>query len=116
MNKPLIAIKLLHTLIWVVLASATLYVFYSGVFNHITIFTWIAVGMIVAEGVVLLIFRWACPLTGIARKYSDSTKDNFDIYLPNWLARYNKEIFTSIFVIGLVLVLWRVLRISSGVI
>jgi hypothetical protein len=38
-----------------------------------------------------------CPLTVIARKYSDSTKANFDIFLPNWLAKYNKLIYTSIF-------------------
>ncbi|MCB0632840.1 MAG: hypothetical protein KDD15_24045, partial [Lewinella sp.] len=64
---------------------------------------------VIGEGVVLLIFRMFCPLTLIARKYSDSTKDNFDIYLPNWLARHNKLIFTSIFIFGIVLVLVRVL-------
>lgn len=116
MNKTLVAVKLLHTLIWVVLASATFYVFFSGLFNRVTILTWVAIGMVVAEGLVLLLFQWSCPLTGIARKYSDSTKDNFDIFLPNWLARYNKEIFTTIFVVGLVLVLWRVVfsRIAFG--
>ena len=34
----------------------------------------------------------------MARKYSDSTKANFDIYLPEWLAKYNKEIYTTIVV------------------
>ncbi len=48
-----------------------------------------------------------CPLTYVARRYSDSTKDNFDIYLPNWMAKYNKQIFTTIFVIGLILVVYR---------
>ena len=107
MNRQLITIKLLHTLIWVVLASATVYVLYSGLFGRITVYTWIAIAMIILEGVVLLLFRWSCPLTVIARKYSDSEKDNFDIYLPNWLARHNKTIFTTIFLAGLILVLYR---------
>ncbi|MCC6460437.1 MAG: hypothetical protein IT260_08205 [Saprospiraceae bacterium] len=108
-HKSLIAIKLLHTLIWAVMAGATLYVLYSGCFNQITRYTWIAILLILFEGLVLLLFRWTCPLTLVARRYSDSQKDNFDIYLPNWLARYNKQIFTSIDLLGLVLVLVRVL-------
>ena len=107
MNRQLVAIKIFHTAIWVVLASATIYVFYSGLFNRVTVYTWIAVGMIVLEGITLLIFKWSCPLTVVARKYSDSSMDNFDIYLPNWLARHNKSIFTTIFLTGLVLVLLR---------
>lgn len=46
----------------------------------------------IMEGITLLIFKFFCPLTILAQKYSNSTKDNFDIYLPNWLARHNKKI------------------------
>lgn len=109
MNRQLITIKLLHTLIWVILAGATIGVLYSGISGHITVYTWVAIVMILLEGIVLLIFKWSCPLTLVARKYSDSPKDNFDIYLPNWLARHNKMIFTTMFLAGLVLVLLRVL-------
>lgn len=109
MNRQLLTIKLLHTLIWAVLASATLVVFYAGLFNHVNVYTWISIAMVIMEGIVLVIFKWSCPLTGIARKYSDSTKDNFDIFLPNWLAKHNKAIFTTLFLAGLVLVLFRVI-------
>jgi len=50
-----------------------------------------------------------CPLTLIARKYSNSTKDNFDIYLPLLIARYNKQIFTTIFLLGLLTVFFRMI-------
>lgn len=113
MKQPLFAIKLIHTIIWVILAGATVYIFYSGLFNRITIYTWIAIAMIVGEGFVLLMFKWACPLTVIARKYSDSDKDNFDIFLPNWLARHNKTIFTTIFVAGVIMILLRKSVFSS---
>ncbi|MBK8424847.1 MAG: hypothetical protein IPL27_02185 [Lewinellaceae bacterium] len=107
MKQPLFAIKLIHTIIWVILAGATLYIFYSGLFNRITTYTWIAIAMIVGEGLVLLLFKWACPLTVMARKYSDSDKDNFDIFLPNWLAKHNKTIFTTIFLAGVVMIFLR---------
>jgi hypothetical protein len=65
--------------------------------------------MVIAEGIVLIIFKMFCPLTLIARKYSNSDKDNFDIFLPNWLARYNKIIFTTIYLVSVIIVLLRVL-------
>jgi hypothetical protein len=105
----LIIIKLLHTLIWFIFVSFIFYILYSGITGKITTFTWIAIFSIVGEGLILLIFRMYCPLTLIARKYSDSQKDNFDIYLPNWLAKHNKTIFTSIYLIGVVIVLARML-------
>jgi hypothetical protein len=64
-------------------------------------------GLVLLEGLVLLIFKKLCPVTVIARKYSQSTKDNFDIYLPNWLAKYNKLIYTSIFIIALIILIYR---------
>jgi hypothetical protein len=73
-------------------------------------YTWIGVGFIFAEGLILLAFKMYCPLTILARKYSDSQKSNFDIFLPNWLAKHNELIFTTLFVIGLLLVLIQSLK------
>lgn len=110
MNKSekLIAIKLIHTLIWLIFVGAIFYILYSGISGKINLLTWLAIASIIGEGFVLLVFKMFCPLTIIARKYSDSTKDNFDIYIPNWLARHNKTVFTGIFLIGLIIVLIRV--------
>ena len=101
----LFVIKLVHTLAWAFFVSAILYTLYSGVTGTINKLTWIAIFFTIGEGLVLLAFKWNCPLTLIARKYSNSNKDNFDIFLPNWLARHNKFIFTSIFILALTLVL-----------
>ncbi|MBK8966055.1 MAG: hypothetical protein IPM36_05125 [Lewinellaceae bacterium] len=101
------AIKLIHTLVWVFFVSIIFYTVYCGVFNKITVLTWIAIGLVILEGLVLVAFKMFCPLTLLARRYSDSEKENFDIYLPLFVARYNKQIFTSIFLIGLILVLYR---------
>jgi len=32
-------------------------------------------------------------LTAVAARYTADRRDNFDLYLPQWLARYNKLIF-----------------------
>ena len=61
------------------------------------------------EGLVLLVFKSFCPITVVARKYSDSDRANFDIYLPNCLAKYNKVIYTSIVIVGVVILLFRLI-------
>lgn len=86
------------------------YVLYSGLANKITVYTWIAIGLVISEGLVLLLFRLHCPLTILARSYSDSDQANFDIFLPEWLARHNKLLFTSLYIVGLGVVLYRQTR------
>lgn len=54
--------------------------------------------------------RFRCPLTDVAARYTGDRHDNFDIYLPLWLARYNKEIFGPLFAIGGAVALWARLR------
>ena len=107
-HNKLLTIKIAHTAIWAFFVAVIFYVLYSGISNTVNVYTWVGIGLIIGEGLVLLLFKMYCPLTVLARKYSDSEKDNFDIFLPNWLARYNKIIFTTIFLIGLLLVILRV--------
>lgn len=107
-NEKLTIIKVIHTLIWLFFVSVIFYILYSGITNTINQYTWVAIGLVIFEGIVLLIFKMFCPLTLVARKYSTSKKDNFDIFLPVFIARYNKQIFTSIYVIGVLIVIYRV--------
>jgi hypothetical protein len=106
MNK-LFIIKLIHTIIWFVFAAAIMYVLYAGVFNKINKLVWYCIGAVLLEGIVLLTNNGKCPLTSIAGKYTDNRSANFDIFLPEWLAKHNKILFSIIFFVGLFLVLWR---------
>lgn len=60
------------------------------------------VGIVVVEVLVLAANGMRCPLTGVAARYTDDRRDNFDIYLPLLVARYNKQIFGTLFVAGIV--------------
>jgi cbb3-type cytochrome oxidase subunit 1 len=103
----LFAIKLLHTVIWVFFVAVIFYVLFTAITDTVNFYTWLGIALVIGEGLTLLLFKMSCPLTLVARKYSDSNKDNFDIFLPNWLARHNKLIFTSIFLLAILLVLLR---------
>jgi hypothetical protein len=102
-HPKLILIKFLHTAVWLFFNAVIFYMLYAVLTNKLDTRLWICYGLIVSEGLTLLVFRWYCPLTVWARKYSDSTKHNFDIYLPEWLARHNKTIYTSI--VGIIFIM-----------
>lgn len=105
-NKAkLILVKSLHSAVWAVMAAASLYILYSGVAGSGGKLLRISVGLLVAESIVLAFNGWVCPLTPIAMRYTDERAENFDIYLPRLVAKYNKAIFGAIFVAGLSLVL-----------
>lgn len=106
---PLLRIKIIHTIVWAFFAGLIFYVLWCGITGHVGVFTWVAIGFVLLEALVLMLNKWVCPLTPIARKYTDDPRDNFDIFLPNWLARHNKTIFTTLYVLGIALVLYRVL-------
>ncbi len=106
-TDKLLIIKISHTIIWLFFNVVIFYLLYAVVVNKIDHWVWICIGLVLMEGIVLLVFKMFCPLTVMARKYSDSTKENFDIFLPNWLAKYNKLIYTSIFVIALIILIFQ---------
>lgn len=76
-------IKIIHTIIWLFYNVVIFYLLYAVINNKIDIWVWVCIGLVILEGLILLIFKLFCPITIIARKYSDSRKANFDIYLPN---------------------------------
>ncbi|MCL2842396.1 MAG: hypothetical protein FWE28_02875 [Oscillospiraceae bacterium] len=108
-NRKLILIKLAHTAIWSIFVIAILYVLYAGMFNRVNILVWFCIGFVFIEGIILLICKGKCPFTLLAHKYTDDSSIGFDIFLPMWLAKNNKTIFSILFSVGLALVLWRVL-------
>jgi hypothetical protein len=102
------AIKMIHTLAWALFAGCIL---------ALPVFAWLRrfdvayllVGIVMVEVAILVFNRMRCPLTAVAARYTMDRRDNFDIYLPLWLARYNKQIFGTLFVAG---VLYTLLQAS----
>lgn len=102
----LLAVKVLHTVVWA---------FFAGCVLAIPVYAWrdeLAVagtlcGIVLVEVVVLAFNGWRCPLTPVAARYTWDRRDNFDIFLPEWMARHNKDIFGTLYVGGLLFVLIR---------
>jgi hypothetical protein len=107
--NALVTIKLLHTAVWAVLAGCILALPITGLLHR---FDWaiILTVIILAECGVIALNKGRCPLTNLAARFTEDGADNFDIYLPNWVARHNKAIFGTLFVVNELIVLWLRLR------
>ena len=102
------AVKAIHTVAWA---------FFAGCIFAIPVYAsrgeferaGALIAIVILEVVVLLANNWRCPLTAVAARFTDDRRENFDIYLPLWIARYNKPIFGWLFVTGLLFSLarWR---------
>jgi hypothetical protein len=112
-TTKLFLLKTLHTLIWVFYNVVIFYMLFAAITGRIDKWLWICYGLVVLEGVILLCFRWTCPLTIVARKYTGDTTDNFDIFLPNWLARHTKMIYSCLVVVIIIITIFQLIRINS---
>jgi hypothetical protein len=93
-------VKTIHTLAWALFASAVLLIPVAAWIDNWRA-TLTLVGVVTLECAILALNEMRCPLTPIAARYTENRADNFDIYLPVWLARYNKQIFGTLFVAGI---------------
>jgi hypothetical protein len=108
-GSKLIVVKTLHTLVWIFFNVVIFYFLFAVIADNIDKWVWICLGLIGVETCILLAFGNVCPITIVAKNYSRSSKDNFDIYLPNWLARYNKLIYSVIVITGIAILIYRLL-------
>jgi hypothetical protein len=91
------------------MATATFYVLYAGLTKTFNFVLWLCAGLMLLETLVLLVNKWTCPLTPMAAKYTAERAENFDIYLPRIIAKYNKQIFGTVWVVGILLVVYNLL-------
>jgi hypothetical protein len=107
-HAALRSIKLAHTLAWAL---------FAGCIVALPVFAWarrldvalVLIGIVMVEVAILAFNRMRCPLTAVAARYTADRRDNFDIYLPLWVARYNKQIFGTLFGAGILytVIQWR---------
>ncbi len=110
----LVTIKIIHTIIWAFMASCIVALPALALTRR---FRWAAVlsAIVLNEIIVLGLNGGRCPLTDWAARYTAERTSNFDIYLPLWLAHYNKAIFGTLFVAGEVMLVffWRRRRLPQ---
>jgi hypothetical protein len=105
-TRPLIvAIKGLHSLLFLLMSAAILYVLHSGLTGTRGPLLGFALGLITLEGLVLVANRRRCPLTTLALRLGDATGDDYltDWFVPRSAVRATVPFCGGLFALGLVL-------------
>ncbi len=110
MRMTILQVKIIHTAIFWILSVCVLYALLSGLLDQITTWTWVAVGLVVLEGVVLVSFGWICPLTILAERLGASRGSVADIFLPKWFADRIFPVCGTTFLVACILLLVRAFR------
>ena len=100
-HGALVAVKIVHTVVWaffVLCIAAIPLLTWRGEYVKAS---WFA-GIVFVEVLVIMLNRWRCPLTPVAARFTEDRRANFDIFLPEWLARHNKVIFGGLYLAGIV--------------
>jgi len=108
-DSRLVLIKAVHTAVWAFMVACILAIYYFAATEQLLL-ALVMIVIVDIEVIVLVANRMTCPLTPIAARYTHDRRPNFDIYLPQWIARYNKEIFGPLYVGGVLYSLWMWLR------
>jgi hypothetical protein len=101
-------VKVVHTVIFWILSACVLYVLYSGVADRITAWTWVAVGLVLIESIVLALSGWTCPLTILTERLGAARGSVTDIFLPKWFADRIFPICGTTYAVALLFILFRV--------
>jgi len=105
----ILQIKLVHTIIFWVFSGCVVYALFSGLADRITTWTWVAVGVIVLEGVALMLAGWTCPLTLLAERQGATRGSVADIFLPKWFADRIFPVCGTTYGVAVAVILFRVL-------
>jgi hypothetical protein len=85
-RPALVALKVVHTLIWFSVEASMMYVLYKGVRGQSDRRAATAGAIVAGETAVFLANGARCPLTGLAESLGAESGSVTDLYLPKWLA------------------------------
>lgn len=110
----IVHVKVVHTVIFWVLSACVVYVSSSAVTGRITTWTWVAVGLVLLEGIVLALSGGTCPLTILTERLGAVRGSVTDIFLPKWFADRIFPICGTTYCVALAIIILRIFRVGGS--
>jgi len=106
-NWRLTLVRAMHTLIYVVMAGATLLVLFAGLSGASGRWLHVALGLALLEAAVFVGSGMKCPLTAVAVRYGARRDGAWDTFFPERCTRHTLAVFGPLLALGLALLLGR---------
>jgi hypothetical protein len=100
--KPLMVVRAVHTVVYVVMAASTFVVLYAGITGTTGAWLWLAAALVGVESAVFLGNGLKCPLTAVAAKYGAG--DGADTFLPEGITRHTFRVFAPLILMAVALI------------
>jgi len=85
-SAAVVAVKALHTAVWVSTESCVAYVLWAGITGRPDKRVGMAAAVVAGESLVFVGNGFRCPLTELETRYGAESGSVTDIYLPRWFA------------------------------
>ena len=109
-RTAIVAIKVVHTALFVLISGAILRVFLDGLRGRWTGATRLALAVSLGESALVFANRMRCPLTQLVERLGAEDGRVSDIFLPRWFADHVPHIFVPPLALGTLLIAWRRVR------
>lgn len=106
-NWRLSFVRAVHTLIYVVMATATVVVLFAGVTGAAGPWLWVALALVLLEAAVFIGCGMRCPLTAVAVRYGATKEGAYDTFFPERITRHTLRVFGPMMAVGVALILIR---------
>ncbi len=115
MSNPqrLALVRAVHTAVYVVMATATLVVFYAGATGLRGPWLWTSLVLLGGEAVAFVAGGMRCPLTTLAVRYGAQRGHAFETFVFSGFTRVTFRFFGGVMVLGLILLAARWLHIIT---
>jgi hypothetical protein len=110
LTRSIAFIKFIHTVVFVLLSGLLAALLYEVIADRISVLTQVAVTLFLAEGIVLVLNGWRCPLTAIAEGLGSPHGQVTDTLLPKWFADRVFRIYSGLYVGALLFLVMRLLK------
>ncbi len=95
-------IKSVHTIVFVPLSLLLFVLAFEVAFGRVTILSWSAIAVFLAETIELMTHEWRCPLTAIAESFGSRHGQITDFFFPKWFADRVFLVYGALFTASLV--------------
>ncbi len=103
----LFAVRAAHSLIYLVMASATVLVLFAGLTGATGRWLHVSLGLVLLEAAVFIGFGMKCPLTAVAVRYGATHDGPWDTFFPERCTRHTLTVFGPMMLVGVGLLLIR---------
>ena len=106
-GRAIVAIKLVHSAIFLLNSAAILHVFVAGVRDRPSRWTGAALAVAFTEVAVFVANRGRCPFTDLVERLGAENGRVSDIFLPRWFADRIPQLCGPLLLVGVLALLWR---------